>query len=97
MSIYELGEIIRWKSSLADDFDYGMVIKKGHMITAGIYSIESRLTELIDNEGSPTTGNETLMAITAYSFREQRVITIYRNPEDVPLLIEKVKFSKKTS
>ena len=38
-----------------------------------------------------------LIALTVFSFAEQRVVTLYRNPEDVPLFIEKVKFSEKSS
>ena len=97
MSTYELGEIIRWKSSPVEEFDYGMVIKRGHIITTGVYSLEDRLTELVDNGDTQLPHNEALMAITVYSFRDQRVMTIYRSPEDLPLYIEKVKFSKKNT
>jgi hypothetical protein len=39
--------------------------------------------------------DDPLYSITVYSFADQKVITLYKNPEDVPLFIEKVTFIEK--
>ena len=94
MSTYELGDIIRWKSYKEEiEYDYGMIIKEGQLITSGVYSFDKRLRELEETGTRPDDQDETLLSITIYSFGQQKVITLYRNPEDLPLYIEKVKFS----
>tara|TARA_R110000765_G_C18863450_1_gene600237 strand:+ start:795 stop:1079 length:285 start_codon:yes stop_codon:yes gene_type:complete len=94
MSTYELGDIIRWKSYKEEiEYDYGMIIKEGQLITSGVYSFDKRLRELEETGTRPADQDETLLSITIYSFGQQKVITLYRNPEDLPLYIEKVKFS----
>lgn len=94
MSTYELGDIIRWKSYKEEiEYDYGMIIKEGQLITSGVYSFDKRLRELEETGTRPSDQDETLLSITIYSFGQQKVITLYRNPEDLPLYIEKVKFS----
>jgi hypothetical protein len=95
MSAYELGDIIRWKSRKEEkEYDYGMIIKEGQLITSGVYSFDKRLRELEECEPPLMDQDETLLSITIYSFGQQKVITLYRNPEDLPLHIEKVKFSE---
>lgn len=94
---YDLGDIVRWRSVLtATDYDYGMVIAKPQIVSAGIYTFTNQIVELMDIEDDTFKLSEPLVALTIYSFGEQRVVTLYKTPEDVPLFIEKVAFSEKS-
>ena len=95
---YTLGDIIRWKSSAnSSDYDYGMVIREPEIVTSGTYTSSGVFADLIDYEIDTFRLQHPLCGITVFSFAQQKVVTIYRNPEDVPLFIEKVDFSQKSS
>ena len=95
---YELGDIVRWRASkVSTDYDYGMIIKQPQVVTGGLYSFSEHLADMIDISGETFTMTNPLIALTVFSFAEQRVVTLYRNPEDDPLFFEKVKFSQKSS
>ena len=49
----------------------------------------------MDIRDSSYIATEPIVSLTVYSFGEQRVITLYRNPEDIPYQIEKVDFIEK--
>lgn len=92
--IYRLGDIVRWKDSkIAGEYDYGMVIKDPQVVSGGTYKFVDEIVEAFDIRDSSFTASEPLVALTIFSFAEQKVITLYRNPEDIPRHIEKVKFS----
>ena len=94
---YDLGDIVRWRSGLTDNnYDYGMVIAKPQIVSAGIYTFTNQIVELMDIADDTFKLSEPLVALTIYSFGEQRVITLYKTPEDVPLFIERVVFSEKS-
>ena len=93
---YELGDIVRWRSPLQDTVDYGMVIKAPEIVSAGIYTFTNQIVQIMEIEDDTFRLSEPLMALTIYSFGEQKVMTLYKNPEDVPLFIEKVTFSEKS-
>lgn len=94
--IYKLGDIIRWRATqITDDYDYGMVIKEPEIVTHGIYTFTEKLIEMFDIEDDTFKMEEPLYSITVYSFADQKVVTLYKNPEDVPLFIEKVTFVEK--
>ena len=60
-----------------------------------IYTFTEKLIEMFDIEGETFKMEEPLYSITVYSFADQKVVTLYKNPEDVPLFIEKVTFIEK--
>ena len=94
--VYRLGDIIRWKATqISDEYDYGMVIKEPHIVTHGIYTFTEKLIDMFDIEDDTFRMADPLYSITVYSFADQKVITLYKNPEDVPLFIEKVTFIEK--
>lgn len=94
--VYRLGDIIRWKATqISEQYDYGMVIKEPEIVTHGIYTFTEKLIEMFDIEGETFKMEEPLYSITVYSFADQKVVTLYKNPEDVPLFIEKVTFIEK--
>jgi len=93
---YRLGDIIRWKATqISEQYDYGMVIKEPEIVTHGIYTFTEKLIEMFDIEGETFKMEEPLYSITVYSFADQKVVTLYKNPEDIPLFIEKVTFIEK--
>jgi len=93
---YKLGDIIRWRATqIAEQYDYGMVIKEPEIVTHGIYTFTEKLIDMLDIEDDTFKMAEPLYSITVYSFADQKVITLYKNPEDVPLFIEKVTFIEK--
>jgi len=95
---YALGDIIRWKSSRdSGDYDYGMVIREPEIVTRGTYTSSGVFADLVDYEIDTFRLQHPLCGITVFSFAQQKVVTIYRNPEDVPLFIEKVNFSKENA
>jgi gamma-glutamylcyclotransferase (GGCT)/AIG2-like uncharacterized protein YtfP len=95
---YNLGDIVRWKDSkIIEGYEYGMVIKDPEVVSGGVYKFAEELIEVLDIQDSSFALQHPLMAVTIFSFGEQRVITLYRNPEDVPYQIEKVDFSQKSS
>tara|TARA_Y100000004_G_C8808422_1_gene366519 strand:+ start:88 stop:390 length:303 start_codon:yes stop_codon:yes gene_type:complete len=95
---YELGDIVRWKHSAGEtSHDYGMVIKLPEVVLAGVYTFTNQLVEMMDIEDDTFKLSEPLVALTVYSFGDQKVVTLYKTPEDVPLFIEKVTFSEKSS
>ena len=94
--VYRLGDIIRWKATqISEQYDYGMVIKEPEIVTHGIYTFTEKLIEMFDIEDETFKMKEPLYSITVYSFADQKVVTLYKNPEDVPLFIEKVTFIEK--
>ena len=95
--VYRLGDIIRWKATqISEQYDYGMVIKEPEIVTHGIYTFTEILIEMFDIECETFNMEEPLYSITVYSFADQKVVTLYKNPEDVPLFIEKVTFIEKS-
>ena len=93
---YRLGDIIRWRATqISEEYDYGMVIKEPQIVTHGIYTFTEKLIDLLDVEADTFKMDDPLYSITVYSFADQKVITLYKNPEDVPLFIEKVTFIEK--
>ena len=93
---YRLGDIIRWKATqISEQYDYGMVIKEPEIVTHGIYTFTEKLIEMFDIEDDTFKMAEPLYSLTVYSFADQKVVTLYKNPEDIPLFIEKVTFIEK--
>ena len=93
---YRLGDIIRWRATqISEEYDYGMVIREPQIVTHGIYTFTEKLIDLLDVEADTFKMDDPLYSITVYSFADQKVITLYKNPEDVPLFIEKVTFIEK--
>jgi hypothetical protein len=95
---FELGDIVRWEPSHSIskrliEHCYGMVIREPELIKGGEYFYG----DSGDEAGSNMTFIEPMTAITVFSFREQKVRILYHNPEDIPLIIEKVDFSDKIS
>ena len=72
-----------------------MVIAEPEIVTHGIYTFTEKLIEMFDIEDDTFKMEEPLYSITVYSFADQKVVTLYKNPEDVPLFIEKVTFVEK--
>lgn len=94
---FKLGDIIKWgpifmvANSKPEPF-YGMVIKDIETVRGGKYSYGP----LIDRGGEvQMTYIEPMSAITVFSFKEQKVVVLYQNPDDIPLNIEKVCFNDK--
>lgn len=95
---YKLGDIVRWKDSkIIGSYEYGMVIKEPEIVSGGTYRFVNEIVEMFDINDSSFITTEPIIALTVFSFGEQRVITIYRNPEDIPYHIEKVDFIEKSS
>lgn len=95
---YKLGDIIRWRgATTSTEYDYGMVIGEPQIVTHGIYTFREKLIDMFDADDDTFAMDNPLYSITVFSFADQRVITLYKNPEDVPLFIEKVTFSQKSS
>lgn len=95
---YRLGDIVRWKDSkIIEGYEYGMVIKTPSIVRGGVYKFANEVIEILDIQDSSFAIEEPLMSVTVFSFGEQRVITLYRNPQDIPYQIEKVDFSEKSS
>ena len=93
---YKLGDIIRWRATqISDQYDYGMVIKEPEIVTHGVYTFTEVLIEMYDIDDDTFKMAEPLYSLTVYSFADQKVITLYKNPEDVPLFIDKVTFIEK--
>lgn len=93
---YRLGDIIRWRATqISEQYDYGMVIREPEIVTHGIYTFTEKLIEMFDIEADTFKMDDPLYSVTVYSFADQKVITLYKNPEDVPLFIEKVTFIEK--
>ena len=93
---YRLGDIIRWRATqISEQYDYGMVIREPEIVTHGIYTFTEKLIEMYDIDDDTFKMAEPLYSLTVYSFADQKVITLYKNPEDVPLFIEKVTFIEK--
>ena len=94
--VYKLGDIIRWRATqITEEYDYGMVIKEPQIVTHGIYTFTEKLIDILDIDDDTFKMEDPLYSITVYSFADQKVITLYKNPEDVPLFIEKVTFIEK--
>ena len=92
---YKLGDIVRWKDSkIMESYEYGMIIKNPEVVSGGTYRFAGEIVEYIDVPSSSFI-TEPILALTIFSFGEQRVITIYRNPEDIPYSVEKVNFFEK--
>lgn len=88
---YKLGDVVRWwyGTSIVNrepDYFYGMMVEDPEMIRGGKYYY---------NKAPPAdepamVSLQTTVAITVFSFKEQRVITLYQSPEEPPLGIELV-------
>jgi hypothetical protein len=95
-SAYKLGDIVRWKDSkIMESYEYGMIIKNPEVVSGGTYRFAGELVEYVDVRNSSFISAEPILALTIFSFGEQRVITIYRNPEEIPYSVEKVNFFQK--
>ena len=95
---YKLVDIVRWKDSkIIEGYEYGMVIKAPSIVRGGVYKFANEVIEILDIQDSSFAIEEPLMSVTVFSFGEQRVVTLYRNPQDIPYQIEKVDFSEKSS
>tara|TARA_B100000900_G_scaffold405230_1_gene414561 strand:- start:717 stop:1028 length:312 start_codon:yes stop_codon:yes gene_type:complete len=93
--VYKLGDIVRWRDSkIVESYDYGMIIKEPYIVTSGTYRFAGETVEFIDVKDSSFIHGEPVVALTVFSFGDQRVITIYRNPEEIPYSVEKVNFIK---
>jgi len=93
---YKLGDIVRWKDSkIMESYEYGMIIKSPEVVSGGTYRLAGEIVEFVDVPSSSFISTDPIVALTIFSFGEQRVITIYRNPEDIPYSIEKVNFFEK--
>jgi len=89
---FTLGDIVKWPSLYEEadsgpTYSYGMVIKEPEFIQGGEYKYESPL-----EKRSRMTFIEPIMAVTVYSFKDQRVRTIYQNTDELPSEIQKVTF-----
>ena len=94
---YRLGGTMLWRATqITEQYDYGMVIKEPEIVTHGIYTFTEKLIDMLDIEDDTFKMKDPLYSITVYSFADQKVITLYKNPEDVPLFIEKVTFIEKS-
>ena len=90
----QLGDIVWWNPQhmvYGREFkrQYGMIIKELETFKGGRFSYG-----LDADQASPML-METLTAITIFSFADQRVITLYQNPEELPLVVNKADFSRK--
>ncbi len=89
---FNLGDVVRWPSiatmSTSDPvYSYGMVIKVPEFIQGGEYIYEPP-----DSRVSKMTYIEPILAITVYSFKDQRIRTVYQNSDEIPPEIQKVDF-----
>tara|TARA_Y100000310_G_scaffold317405_1_gene370260 strand:+ start:274 stop:573 length:300 start_codon:yes stop_codon:yes gene_type:complete len=91
---YKPGDIVRWKHRrrlLGKNplYSYGMMVKDPETINGGKY--------FYDNAPLPEEPNldciKTTVAITVFSFKEQKIIVLYQSPEEPPITIERVCFS----
>ncbi len=94
---FALGDVIRWKSrGIEEKFHYGLVVEPESFIRHGSYTFAQAVED--DSDSVPLDLSPVpILSITVYSFSLQKIITIYQNPEDVPLLIEKIDFPKKNT
>ncbi len=94
---FKLGDIIKWGPTFMVEnsppvASYGMVRKDMETVRGGKYSYGP----LLDSGGEvKMTFIEPMSAITVFSFKEQKVVVLYQNPDDIPLNIEKVCFNDK--
>jgi hypothetical protein len=94
---FELGDIIKWGPTfmvegVTPEESYGMVIRDMETVKGGKYSYGP----ITESDGEiKMTYIEPMSAITVFSFKEQKVVVLYRNPDDIPLSIEKVCFNNK--
>jgi len=95
--VYRLGDIIKWKLNVSSEkYDYGMVIKEPEVVTHGTYTFSDQVAGILDCEVDTFRMENPLYSVTVFSFAQQKVVTLYRNPEDLPLFLEKVTFSKES-
>jgi hypothetical protein len=86
---YKLGDVVRWWHRAAainrePEYSYGLMVKDAETITGGKYFYKN-----VPPPGVPSMMClETTIAITVFSFKEQRVIILYQSPEEPPLKIE---------
>lgn len=94
---YEMGDILKWKTS-ESGYSYGMLMKMETMRSAEFRPIYSDTSGIDDDLVPPNLiYAEPMAVITVFSFEEQKVKVLYQNPEDVPLFVEKVSFSKEST
>jgi len=91
---YKLGDIVKWwyRTSLVNrepEYSYGMMLKDPETIRGGKYFYNK--APQIDPPAPICL--QTTVAITVFSFGEQKVITLYQSPEEPPLKIELFNFS----
>lgn len=95
---YKLGDIVRWRDSkIIGSHEYGMVIKKPEVVSGGTYKFVNEVVEVFGVSDSSFIETHPFISLTVFSFGEQRVITLYRNPEEIPYQIEKVDFIEKST
>lgn len=93
---YKLGDIIRWKNTSAtDEYNYGMVLAEPQVVTCGTYTFSEQISGILDYDVDTFKMANPLYSVTLFSFAQQKVVTLYRSPEDVPLFLEKVTFIRK--
>lgn len=94
ISHLQLGDIVWWVPQhmvygRESEKRYGMIIRELETFKGGRFSYG-----LDAGEQAPMT-LESMLAITIFSFGDQRVITLYQNPEEFPLIVNKVDFNRK--
>ncbi len=86
-----LGDVVRWPSAATTSdkpiYSYGMVIKEPEFIQGGEYVYEPPHSRI-----SKMTYIEPILAVTVYSFKDQRIRTVYQNSDEIPPEIQKVNF-----
>jgi len=92
---YKLGDIVRWEHRRSllgrkSRYSYGMMVKDPETIK-GVKYFYGAAPPL---EEPNIVCLKTTVAITVFSFGEQKVITLYQSPEDPPLVIERISFSR---
>ena len=94
MSYLRLGDIVWWDPQhmvYGREFkrQYGMVIKELETFKGGRFSYG------LDAEKQEPMTLESMIAVTIFSFADQRVITLYQNPDERPLVVNKADFNRK--
>lgn len=85
---YNVGDIVRWKSASEKvDYCYGIVIESEKLIEGGEYIFSQ---EVIEDPYDNLKLYTPVISIKIYSFWHRRAIELYKNPEDIPLFLEKV-------
>ena len=86
---YKLGDVVRWwhrtpATNREPEYSYGLMVKDAETIRGGKYFYNNAPEVVVPSMMCL----ETTVAITVFSFKEQRVVTLYQSPEEPPLKIE---------